>query len=215
MLSSPADPSSVLVRVGDDNEIPGAASDPGTGVRGRAVPVLPAEVANELSRRFPFDPATGQFFTILYGQLDVLTGEFHYVSAGHPGLAYLPASGPPRIIDRPGFPIGLAPAGYETHCVGLNPGDRLYLYSDGIPEARNDADALFGAGRMLQCLERSRSGPLDRSIANLLDDVRTWCGGTSLHDDISLLGVEFGPASGASPTAHDDPRVTAPTPGAP
>jgi sigma-B regulation protein RsbU (phosphoserine phosphatase) len=213
MLSSPADPSSVLVRACDDNDLPGPDTRSDTGMRGLSVPVLPAEVANELSRRFPFDPATGQFFTILYGQLDVVTGEFHYVSAGHPGLAYLPAIGPPRIIDRPGFPIGLAPAGYETHRVGLTPGDRLYLYSDGIPEARNDADALFGAERMLQCLERGRSGPLDRSITNLLDDVRTWCGGKGLHDDVSLLGVEFGPAAGA--TAHDAPHVTAPTPSAP
>ena len=135
LLSSPRDPSSVLVRPVDDLD--------GDGSRG--LPMPPSEVADELSRRFPFDLATGQYFTIIYGLFDVITGEFQYVSAGHPGLAYVPATGPPRIIDVPGFPIGLAADPYESRSLRLEPGDRLYLYSDGVTEAMSPADVLYGA----------------------------------------------------------------------
>jgi sigma-B regulation protein RsbU (phosphoserine phosphatase) len=200
LLSVPSDPSSVLVKGGDDPD--------GVG----PLPVPPAEVAEELGRRFPFDPANGQYFTMVYGLLDVITGEFHYVSAGHPGMAYVPAAGPPRIIDTPGFPIGLALDAYEAHCLTLGPGDRLYLYSDGIPEAMDGADAMYGPARMLSGLERGRSEPLDRSVSILLDDVRSWCGGAELRDDISLLAVEFGPAAGAG---EGDPPATSPAEGEP
>src|SRR5207248_11458922 len=61
LLSPPSDPSSVLVKGGDDPD--------GVG----PLPVPPAEVAEELGRRFPFDLANGQYFTMVYGLLDVIT----------------------------------------------------------------------------------------------------------------------------------------------
>ena len=82
---------------------------------------------------------------------------------------------------------------YESRSLRLEPGDRLYLYSDGITEAMNPADVLFGAERMLSGLLRGRSEPLATSVSNLLADVRSW-GGAGLRDDISLVAVEFGPA---------------------
>jgi sigma-B regulation protein RsbU (phosphoserine phosphatase) len=201
LLSPANDPSSVLVQGGPELE-PGdgpveSVSDEGRPRPRRSpVPVPPAEVADELGRRFPFDLATGQYFTIIYGLLDVIDGSFHYASAGHPGLAYVPAGAPARILDEPGYPIGLATHGYEAHCVRLRPGDRLYLYSDGVPEATNSADAMFGAERMLQGLDRGRSAPLGRSVSGLLDALRSWCGDAELRDDMSLLAVEFGPGRG-------------------
>jgi sigma-B regulation protein RsbU (phosphoserine phosphatase) len=200
LLSSPTDPSSVLIR---DAE---AAPDGTDATPSLPIPVSPVDVAAELSRRFPFDMATGQYFTLIYGLLDVTTGRFDYVSAGHPGLAYVPAGGPPRIIDVPGFPIGLAPHGYDPHSIELGPGDRLYLYSDGVPEAMNSAAAFFGTGRMLSGLERGRSATLEQSVSDLIDEVRSWCGSAGLRDDISLLAAEFSPARASAPAGGDDHR---------
>jgi sigma-B regulation protein RsbU (phosphoserine phosphatase) len=205
LLSPPRDPSSVLVRAcngGDENALGGSA-----------VPLQPWEVADELSRRFPFDPATGQYFTILYGLFDVVTGQFEYVSAGHPGLAHVPSRADPRIIDVPGYPIGLAPSGYQSHALCLEPGDRLYLYSDGITEAMNPTDTLFGGERLLRGLLRGRSVPLVESVSDVLSDVRSWCGtGTRLRDDISILGVEFGPPGGAPASDPGDSSITSRVP---
>src|SRR5262249_44025645 len=149
VLSPPSDPSSVLrPEVGNGD----AASN------GRPMP--PAEVAARLNRMFPFDEATEQYFTILYGFLDAATGEFRYVSAGLPGIAHTPAPGGGRIIDTRGFPIGLAADSYDEHALPMAPGDRIYLYSDGIPEAMDADGKVFGGDRLLGALDRARGEPL-------------------------------------------------------
>ena len=81
---------------------------------------------------------------MVYGILNAATGEFRYVSAGHPGPLYLPAGADPSILESPGFPIGLGDDVYVERSVRLGPGDRLYLYSDGVPEAMDRAGGQFG-----------------------------------------------------------------------
>ena len=120
LLSSPSDPSSILIRDGD--------------IRGRSEITPPAEVAARLNRLFPFDTATEQFATMVYGILNAATGEFRYVSAGHPGPVHLPSRADPMILAGRGSPIGLADDAYEERSVHLKAGDRLYLYSDGPPK---------------------------------------------------------------------------------
>jgi phosphoserine phosphatase RsbU/P len=113
LLSPPSEPSSILTRDG--------------GVRGRLDITPPADVAAELNRLFPFDTATEQFATMVYGILDVPTGEFRYVSAGHPGPVHLPSGADPVILESSGSPIGLADDAYEERSVRLGAGDRLCL----------------------------------------------------------------------------------------
>jgi phosphoserine phosphatase RsbU/P len=185
ILSWSSDPSSVL-RTDANNG--GAAS------AGRPMP--PAEVAGRLNQLFPFDEATEQYFTMVYGELNLATGEFRYVSAGHPGLVYLPAAGGGRIVEGRGAPIGLAQQPYEEQALTMAPGDRIYLYSDGIPEA-TDADGLpFGGDRLLEALERGRGELLNQVVASLMDELERWTGSVGLRDDVSLVAAEFlGPPS--------------------
>ena len=105
VLSSPPEPSSILVRDGN--------------VPDRPEITPPAEVADHLNRLFPFDPATEQFTTMIYGILDAVTGEFRYVSAGSPGPVHLPAGARPVMLESDGFPIGLAKDAYEERSVRL------------------------------------------------------------------------------------------------
>ena len=69
-----------------------------------------AEVAAELTNRFPFDLETRQYFTCVYGVLDARSGEFRYVCAGHPGPVHLPHGKPPVRHQPAGRPIGIVPA---------------------------------------------------------------------------------------------------------
>ena len=112
----------------------------------------PAEVADRLNQLFPYDTRTEQFTTMVYGVLDTRTGEFRYVSAGHPGPVYLPAGARPVILESSGSPIGLAEDAYGERSVRLAAGDRLYLYSDGVPEAMDPAGELFSDARLLEAL---------------------------------------------------------------
>jgi phosphoserine phosphatase RsbU/P len=179
LLSPPSEPSSILTRDG--------------GVRGRLDITPPADVAAELNRLFPFDTATEQFATMVYGILDVTTGEFRYVSAGHPGPVHLPSGADPVILESSGSPIGLADDAYEERSVRLAAGDRLYLYSDGVPEAMDPASQQFGDARLLEAVGRVRSEPLHEGVATLLREITRWHGGENPRDDISILGAEISP----------------------
>jgi phosphoserine phosphatase RsbU/P len=179
LLSTSSEPSSILVREGS--------------VRDRFEITPPAEVADRLNRMFPFDSATEQFATMVYGVLDTATGEFRYVSAGHPGQVHLPSGADPVILEARGFPIGLADHAYEERSVRLGAGDRLYLFSDGIPEATSSAGEHFGNARLLGALARGRLGPLRESVAALLGEIERWQGSERAQDDISILAAEVSP----------------------
>ncbi|MBZ5590227.1 MAG: SpoIIE family protein phosphatase [Acidobacteriia bacterium] len=158
--------------------------------------VPPAEVASELTNRFPFDPETRQYFTCVYGVLDSSTGEFRYVCAGHPGPVHLPKSRAPVRLQHAGRPIGIVPAslaagGYTDHAVRLAPGDRIYLYTDGIPEAANAADEQFGFERLEEILFATRGEPLQSSVDALVGRVEAWCGQAGVADDVSVLAIEL------------------------
>jgi len=153
-------------------------------------PAAPGAVAAHLDRLFPFDSATEQYATLAYGVIDAASGEFRYTSAGHPGPAYLPADGEPAILDGTGWPIGLAEGAYEEHSVRLARGDRLFLYSDGVPEAMDPEGRAFGLSRLLGTLAAGRGLPLADCVATLRAAVEEWCGAARVGDDVSILAVE-------------------------
>jgi len=176
LLSPPSEPSSILIRDGD--------------VRGRFDIAPPAEVAARLNRLFPFDEATEQLTTMVYGILNAATGEFRYISAGHPGPVHLPSRADPVILKSEGFPIGLADEAFEERSVCLGAGDRLYIYSDGVPEAMNPGGKQFGNARLLEAIAHGQSEPLQENVANLLGEIMRWHGTERPKDDISILAVE-------------------------
>jgi len=196
LLSPPSEPSSILIRDRTDLD--------------RLDITPPAEVADRLNRLFPYDTATEQFATLMYGVLDVSTGDFRHVSAGHPGPLHLPADGPPVILESPGFPIGLADEAYAERCVHLAAGDRMYLYSDGVPDAMNPDGERLGEVRLLEAIGRGRADPLGVGLASLLREIARWQEGETPQDDISILAVEFAAAPNTARSrikAHTTPDV--------
>ncbi len=186
VLGQPSDPASILAH-------------PTTGL------ASPAAVAGQLNLLFPFDTATEQYFTFVYGVLDVKTGEFRYTSAGHPAPLHVAAAGGARLLDGRGFPIGLAEDDYDESSIQLKPGDRLYLYSDGVPEATSPTNVQFGTQRLLEAASRVRVKSLPESVLGLRADVEDWCGSAGVRDDVSILALEMapeetphGPANGAN-----------------
>jgi phosphoserine phosphatase RsbU/P len=166
----------------------------GNGSRPSVVP--PAEVAAELSERFPFDAATRQYFTCLYGVLDCASRELRYVCAGHPGPIHLPKGKEPVRLRHSGLPIGILPQqgpgpAYEEHVLALAPGDRVYLYTDGIPEASNPADEEYGFERLRESLGATASDDLQAGVDGLVGRVEAWCGEAGVPDDVSILAIEI------------------------
>jgi len=150
-----------------------------------------AEVAARLNRRFLFNAATEQYFTMVYGILDLESLQFRYISAGHPALVYVPAGASATLLDAPGFPIGITLTDYyEEHTVHLKPGDRLYLYSDGIIEAKDARGQHFGTRGLADFLDEGRATPLEGTVTDLLGAVERWSGTDRLDDDVTILAVE-------------------------
>lgn len=184
LLAPPSEASSILMR--DEANPDGLAI------------TTPAEVADRLNRLFPFDAATEQLTTMIYGIMETAKEEFRYVSAGHPAPVHLPASADPLFLESQGFPIGLADDAYEERSVHLRAGDRLYLYSDGVPEAMNPAGEQFGNARLLKAIGHERSQPLQESVDTLLRTILQWHGSEKPQDDISILAFEVSIPSCAS-----------------
>ncbi len=154
----------------------------------------PVEVAQQLNSQFPLDHNTGQYFTILYGILDLRTNEFRFISAGHPPAIHGSAQAPPRTLAVSGYPIGIMPEpNYSEQILYLQPGDRLYLYSDGIEDAVNTKEEFFGQSRLLDAVEQYRQLPLSQSVPHILHQVELWCDPNPTNDDITLFALEIKP----------------------
>jgi len=155
--------------------------------------VPPIEVVRELNRRLPMEEQGDLFFTIAYGVLDLQTLEFRHVRAGHPETVHLPSGGTPQLLSCDGMAVGcIEDIDLEEHVLQLSPGDRLFLYSDGVPEVMDPEDKLFGTEQMLEILELGKQKSLDGSVDLLMNVVDRWSKGRSLDDDLSIVGLEIG-----------------------
>lgn len=161
-------------------------------VDGQLVITPPSEVANELNQRFPMEEQNGLYFTMAYGVLDLQSLEFCFASAGHVPIVHIPKGGQPEVFKVPSMGIGwFDDIEYSDHTVKLQPGDRMYLYSDGVPEAMNADSDQFETRQMLEVLELGKSQSLDDSVSLLLRSVERWCAKHGPKDDVSILGFEI------------------------
>lgn len=153
----------------------------------------PASVANELNRRFPMEEQGDLYFTMFYGVLDMLTGDLRYVSAGHVPPVVLPIDGgDPFMLPAEGFAIGwLDEIESEEEHTALNTGDRLFLFSDGVPEAMNENLEELGESRMLDLITETRGMTIDQAVGHIKEAVDQWCHVNGPKDDVSILAVEL------------------------
>lgn len=152
----------------------------------------PVEVATYLNERFLAAPGIAQYFTLVYGVLDVQERRLIYTAAGHPGPIHVPSSGSVKMHDSTGLPIGmLSDVEYGEQTVDLAPGDRLFLFTDGVTEAIDDTEEDFGKVRLLETLEEARGVPLGESLQRVVSRVREWQGRDVGYDDLSLLGTQI------------------------
>jgi sigma-B regulation protein RsbU (phosphoserine phosphatase) len=149
----------------------------------------PATVVDELNKAFPWEPAIGQFFTIVYGVFDAQTGEVRFVTAGHPGMIQIPQEGEPVIHRTNGLPIGVGDVPYEEGRFLLQDGDRLLALSDGVTESMSPKMEVFSEARLKGTIQEVKSLPLEEMLDSILTRLSTWRDGESCHDDVSLVAL--------------------------
>lgn len=152
--------------------------------------VAPGQVADRLDQQFRWDSEIGQFFTLVYGVLNAASRSFRYVSAGHPDPLILRKAGGCEQRRSSGVPIGLASDRYEEQEVDLVPGDRVYIYSDGVPETRRSTGELFGKDRLIKILEAGRDHSLSKTLDTVTEALVAWQDSERFEDDVTLLAFE-------------------------
>jgi sigma-B regulation protein RsbU (phosphoserine phosphatase) len=134
------------------------------------------------------------FATCIYCLLNVRTGELSFCSAGHNPPYLLRASGAvERISEVGGVPLGLFDnLGYTGSCTQLEPGDALFLYTDGVPEANNDALDEFTYERLTASLRHNMALPCREMIDRLTHELLAFTAGAPQSDDITMLAIRRG-----------------------
>jgi phosphoserine phosphatase RsbU/P len=151
-------------------------------------PASPVEVAGRLNQKFAWESGAGQYLTLFYALFNTRTRNLSYVCAGHPGAIRISRTSAPAILDGGGLPIGIG-EGYEQRSVVLEPGDRIFLYSDGVTEAMNAARELLGRQGLTRILSAGSGAALDENVAQLVAYVKQWQDG-ALRDDVTVLAME-------------------------
>ncbi|MEM8488940.1 MAG: SpoIIE family protein phosphatase [Bacteroidota bacterium] len=149
------------------------------------------DVLRELNTRFQLDEETSQYFTIVYGVLNIHTGEFQVAQAGHPSPIVLDPAGQGQLIGEGGFPIGWMPEiDFDNVSMRLQKGGRLILYTDGISECANTEGEMYSGERLLDYTRRTHTMPLKESMDGILDELHAWSNDRPFDDDLSLLAIE-------------------------
>ena len=151
----------------------------------------PGDVLKELEIEYPFERFE-EFFTISYLLINPHTGKIRYSNGGHPPPLLLRKDGGTERLSAGGTVIGVGKlVDFEEGHAKLNPGDRLFMYTDGITEHISSQGETYGEDRFLDELIRTRRKSLDEATRDTLIALREFGGSTLPVDDVTLIGMEF------------------------
>jgi serine phosphatase RsbU (regulator of sigma subunit) len=169
----------------------------------------PRQLLLEVNRIISENLDTRSFITMTYAVLDLANGVMTFARAGHTPLIYLPASGSVRldaqVLTPSGMVVGLRIDGaeekfaelLEEEQIAIKAGDFIVLFTDGITEAMNQANDLFGEARLSRIVQEHghlASGELRERI---LREIEAFVGGADQHDDMTMILIKIEQAEAA------------------
>ena len=148
-----------------------------------------AEIFTAVNARLCENNAEGMFATAWIGIVDTRTMTLQYTNAGHNYPFFLRGGQPGELMEKVHglFLAGLEFTRYKQSEIQLAPGDRLLLYTDGVTEAHDHSDGLYGTDRLKAVLERTRDCAGEEVLARILDDVNEFAAGVPQFDDITMI----------------------------
>lgn len=153
----------------------------------------PNEVFTRMNHSLCEGNDTGYFVTAWMGVLDLETGELHYANAGHTPPLLRQKDGAFRYVkNRPGLVLGAMDGmKYKLGTMHMDPGDRLFLYTDGVTETMNEENELYGPDRLAAYLTQHGGDDIYDLLLNLRQELATFAGSAAQFDDITMLLMEF------------------------
>ena len=153
----------------------------------------PGEVLADANNQLCDGNEAELFVTVWFGILTISTGHVIFASGGHEYPAFYRLEEGFRIEkDKHGMPLatmeGLKFRETETD---LKPGERLFLYTDGVTEATNGDQELFGEKRMIESLQRHSEDSIEDMLSNVRKDIDAFVGDAPQFDDLTMLGIVY------------------------
>ena len=143
---------------------------------------------------------SGMFVTAWMGILNLTTGEVKFANAGHNPPLLKRADGSFEYLKtRAGFVLaGMEGVRYRVGEITLNPGDRLFLYTDGVPEATNTENKLYGEDRLLDFMNHNSTVEATALLPALKANIDEFVGEAPQFDDITMLMLDYKPKKGGA-----------------
>ena len=155
-----------------------------------------AEVLTQANNKLCEGNEAGMFVTVWMGYLNTKTGEVTYANAGHNPPFIRHGDGSVEMVkSRPGLVLaGMEDIRYRTNTVQLKPGDLLYLYTDGVTEATDVANNLYGEARLEAVLQQKNVGDVETTCRQVKENVDSFVGDAPQFDDITMLALKYTPS---------------------
>jgi sigma-B regulation protein RsbU (phosphoserine phosphatase) len=145
------------------------------------------------NRRLKKDVKSGMFVALLYAVLNSQDKSVSLCSAGQTQPVHVSAkSGKAALIETEGdtFPLGiLDDVNYEETRLRLETGDKVVFYTDGIVEAMNAQEEMFGFERLLEIVQSSQSTTADGLLNEIVNKVKDFTGSAPQHDDLTIIVI--------------------------
>jgi phosphoserine phosphatase RsbU/P len=151
----------------------------------------PARVFNHVNRFLCDHAEVGRYATMFFGILDD-AGRLEFINAGHPSPILIRKDTVEEAFTEGSFPVGLVPeAEFTTSTLQLQPNDTMVLFSDGVTEAMDPEEELYGVPRLRGVLQGKPDMQLDEIQKAVLESVENFARGARQADDLTLLLVRY------------------------
>ena len=158
----------------------------------------PKEVFETVNNLLAENNTADMFVTAFLAYLDLITGKLVYVNAGHNPPLYCPlhetceVQGAQKLPGKNGFVLAaIKNKTYILHEITMQPGDKLFLYTDGITEANDDKYELFGDERLIETVNKYIDLPLQDIAASIKQEIDDFVKDVEQADDITMLILKY------------------------
>lgn len=153
----------------------------------------PAEIMAFVNNNICEHNEANLFVTIWLGILEISTGRLTFVNAGHEEPALYRKGGSFELYKtKHNVVVGVFPdIEYTNYDIHLGSGDKIFVYTDGVPEAIDMFNKLYTTGRMLEALNKCRDGSPQEILEGMNKSVKEFVGDRPQFDDLTMLGFEL------------------------
>lgn len=148
-------------------------------------------IFNEINNFLMMKYGGNEFMTLLGGILDISTGQFHFINAGHPNLIILDDKGSMEFYSKTQRVLGILSTDYALQELKIQPTHKLILYSDGVTETFGEADSMFGEESLNDFLKMNPGKSASELPLLLQERLDLFRKGKDLSDDSSFIAIKL------------------------